>query len=146
LTELGCSDIDECLTAPCHQSAKCYNNPGSFKCTCEVGRVGNPYGDPGCLLPDQCLSDEDCAENLGCISGKCADPCRLTGSCGPMALCQVNTHQLTCSCPPGHLGDPNDQNVGCFRVECVTDNDCYSDKNCDNQAHKCISEFKMLIL
>jgi hypothetical protein len=37
------SDINECLTNPCHTDATCQNIPGSFTCTCNVGYSGNGF-------------------------------------------------------------------------------------------------------
>ena len=41
-TPAGCQDINECENSICHPSAKCANIPGSFKCTCPRGLVGDP--------------------------------------------------------------------------------------------------------
>lgn len=134
-------DIDECSDAPCHFSAICNNTPGSYKCQCPSGTVGDPYLDPGCLLPNQCTKNTDCIEALSCVNGQCSDPCLKEHACGPNAICNVFDHLATCSCPPGHLGDPTDFNLGCFRVECIANEDCSDDRYCDKQNNKCASEY-----
>lgn len=140
-TPFGCSDIDECSESPCHQSALCENTPGSFRCACPAQTVGDPYSAPGCLLPDQCARNEDCANNLACFEGKCTDACHIA-ECGRNAVCEGNDHKALCHCPAGHLGDPTDKPIGCFRVECVTSDDCSVDKHCNPAINKCQSEYK----
>lgn len=41
---------------------------------------------------------------MACVLYKCADPC--IGLCGTYAICNVEQHIPTCSCPPGYMGDP----------------------------------------
>ena len=38
---LNVSDIDECLSSPCHTNATCNNTIGSFICKCEKGFTGD---------------------------------------------------------------------------------------------------------
>lgn len=140
MEENDCKDINECLQNPCHPTAKCSNTQGSFTCTCEHGRVGNPFSQPGCMAPDQCHSDEDCHDELSCINKKCTNLCQSPKSqCGPNAKCGVAKHALECTCPSGYLGDPYDTTLGCFKVECTTSEDCSKDKFCDIQSYKCMS-------
>lgn len=139
-TPFGCSDIDECSERVCHSSAICENTPGSYKCICPEQTVGDPYTAPGCLLPNQCVRNEDCAENLACFEGKCTEPCAIA-ECGRNAICQSSEHKAFCQCPPGHLGDPTDKLNGCFRVECVSSEDCSDNKYCNPQINKCQSEY-----
>lgn len=35
------TDINECLKSPCHVSASCIDNEGSYGCVCNVGFSGN---------------------------------------------------------------------------------------------------------
>lgn len=35
------TDINECLTGPCHSQAQCTNTPENFFCTCNIGYTGN---------------------------------------------------------------------------------------------------------
>ncbi|XP_042305002.1 adhesion G protein-coupled receptor E5 isoform X2 [Sceloporus undulatus] len=37
-TENNCKDIDECITSPCDQTAKCENYPGKYQCICPTGQ------------------------------------------------------------------------------------------------------------
>ncbi|SPP80067.1 blast:Fibrillin-1, partial [Drosophila guanche] len=136
-TPFGCSDIDECTEQPCHASARCENVPGSYRCVCPEGTVGDGYTKQGCSQGRQCHQPDDCANNLACISGKCTDPCLQT-VCGSNALCQSEGHEAQCSCPAGYLGDPNDTGVGCFKVECIDHVDCASDRACDAETNRCI--------
>lgn len=137
-TPFGCSDIDECTDGPCHPSARCENIPGSYRCSCPEGTVGDAYSNPGCRLPNQCYKNTDCADNLSCIDGKCTDPCQVT-KCGVNAECHIIDHVAECQCPSGHLGDARDTAVGCFRVECLADDDCVQDRQCHSETNKCIN-------
>lgn len=131
-----CLDIDECKENPCHVSAKCINVPGSYKCICAEGTSGDPYLAPGCRKPNQCGRNTDCATNLACRNGSCYNPCPEI-KCGINAECNIFNHRVVCSCPYGYLGDPTDINLGCFKVECLSDNDCAFDRYCDTELNKC---------
>ena len=37
------SDIDECLSNPCHVNANCSDTQGSFGCQCNIGFSGNGF-------------------------------------------------------------------------------------------------------
>ncbi|PNF25788.1 hypothetical protein B7P43_G12126 [Cryptotermes secundus] len=137
----GCLDINECKDSPCHPSAECINDPGSYRCACPLGTVGDPFLDPGCVTPNECNRDADCSDTLACEHGKCTDPC-VAGAdvqCGPNAVCNVFDHVGVCSCPAGHLGDPNSITVGCFKVECLSNDDCSLDRSCDGQSNRCMN-------
>lgn len=136
-TPFGCSDIDECTEEPCHPTARCENLPGSYRCICPEGTVGDGLTQQGCIKPKECYKDDDCANNLACINDKCTEPCTNT-TCGPNALCNAENHQASCYCPPGHLGDPSEHTVGCFKVECIVNEDCVSDKACDDETNRCM--------
>ncbi|KAJ8890121.1 hypothetical protein PR048_009628 [Dryococelus australis] len=137
----GCQDINECEDSPCHPTAKCSNTPGSYRCECPGGMVGDPFLEPGCRPPDECSQDNDCSDTLACVKGHCSDPCTLKEGtkCGPSAICNVFDHVATCVCPAGHLGVPADTKIGCFKVECITNEDCALNKYCDRQSNKCIT-------
>lgn len=140
MTPRGCQDINECLQNPCHESAVCANTVGSFRCSCQPGTVGDPYLAPGCVSPDECRSDTDCASTLSCVQAHCTDPCVVT-QCAQSAVCSVQNHQAYCSCLPGQVGDPSNPDIGCYKVECVNNNDCAPNKHCDPQNNKCTSKF-----
>lgn len=103
--------------------------------------VGDPFIDPGCRLPGSCVQNGDCVDSLSCVNGQCSDPCSsgVSTHCGPNAVCNVFDHVAICSCPVGHLGDPTDTQLGCFKVECTTDEDCSPEKHCDVSSNKCTS-------
>jgi len=63
-TPSGCQDINECDNTICHPSANCANIPGSFKCTCPSGLVGDPYT-KGCKTLNECTTNKDCGPQLG---------------------------------------------------------------------------------
>ena len=86
----GCVDIDECNDNPCHSSAICENTSGSFKCSCPVKMIGDPYGS-GCSKSSGCQTNDDCSENLFCHDLKCDDPCSIK-RCANNAVCQVDYH------------------------------------------------------
>ncbi|VEN50381.1 unnamed protein product, partial [Callosobruchus maculatus] len=62
--------------------------------------MGNPY--EGCR--PECVLSSDCPTNKACMRNKCGDPC--PGVCGKNAECAVINHVPTCTCLPGHVGDP----------------------------------------
>lgn len=134
-----CLNIDECANSPCHPTAQCLDSAGSFKCVCPTGAIGDPYK-TGCLLPNQCRQHSQCEDSLACIRGKCSNPCE-NSVCGLNAICNVKKHRTTCTCGKGHLGNPFDKKVGCFKVECIEDSDCSQDKYCNLQNNKCSGKF-----
>lgn len=142
MSDTGCKDINECAENPCHASAVCTNTVGSFQCACKVGTVGDPFSEVGCVSPDQCKQNSDCDEHLACAQGKCIDPCNdFMKHCASSALCEVQKHISSCLCPPGHLGDPNNVNIGCYKVECLSNEDCAQNKYCNVDNNKCMSEY-----
>ena len=38
------TDIDECLSSPCHSNAMCNNTAGGFTCSCNYGYTGDGVG------------------------------------------------------------------------------------------------------
>lgn len=137
-----CVDVDECLNRPCHATAQCTNTLGSFRCSCRPGTVGDGYSE-ACVAANECEASSACADHLACLvrqggTKACADPC-TTSPCGRNALCTVVDHQPSCTCPPTTRGNPNDLKVGCFRVDCIENEDCPQDRTCDKQSFKCIN-------
>ncbi|EAL39252.3 AGAP010021-PA, partial [Anopheles gambiae str. PEST] len=130
-TPFGCTDIDECSERPCHASAVCENIPGSYRCQCPEGAVGDAYASPGCRKPSQC---------------KCRSPCS-TKQCSRNAECQVVGHRAECFCPAGYLGDATDGEIGgigCFKVECVHNEDCGVERACSEESNRCVNPCEQL--
>lgn len=134
-----CLDIDECENNPCHLSAKCINLHGSYRCVCPQGTAGDPAG-AGCSTPNQCNIDQDCLETQACIKRSCTDPCSYA-DCGANAVCSVIDHAAACQCQSGYIGDAS----GCFKVECLSNNDCPGDKYCNVDTNKCASKLNRLV-
>ena len=42
-TSDNCTDIDECEQSPCNRLALCVNLPGSFRCSCDNGTIGDGF-------------------------------------------------------------------------------------------------------
>jgi len=89
-----------CQPSPCGANAVCREQNGAGSCSCLSEYIGNPY--EGCR--PECVLNTDCAPNRACIRNKCQDPC--PGTCGQNADCQVVNHLPSCTCRPGHTGDP----------------------------------------
>lgn len=130
-----CLDINECDDQPCHSSAECVNLHGSYRCVCPQGTAGDPVGS-GCVTPHQCTVNADCADSQTCVQHNCTDPCSLV-DCGLNTICSVLDHTAACQCQPGYIGDSS----GCFRVECLSNNDCPIDKYCNQDINKCSSKW-----
>ena len=139
-TPAGCQDINECENSICHPSATCSNVPGSFKCICPPGLVGDPFV-KGCSRPNECTTNNDCKPTLACMldeSGfrKCINPCERS-QCGPNSNCEVQDHTPFCRCFDKHVGNPSSP-LGCTKVECESNNDCSEDKVCQVANNRCI--------
>jgi len=88
-----------CIPTPCGSNAVCKQNGNQASCECLRDYHGNPF--IGCR--PECVSNAECSRNLACMNQKCKDPC--IGTCGTEAICTVNNHIPTCSCPEGTTGD-----------------------------------------
>lgn len=53
---------------------------------------------------NSCENNTRCLNSQICDKKKCVDPC--PGPCGTNALCNVNNHNLNCSCARCYEGDP----------------------------------------
>ena len=89
-----------CLSNPCGSNAICAESNGQYDCVCQSGYIGNPFS--GCR--PECTINSECPSNKACINQLCKDPC--PGTCGINAECTVSTHQPSCSCKKGFIGDP----------------------------------------
>ncbi|KAE9531454.1 hypothetical protein AGLY_010660 [Aphis glycines] len=108
-----------CYPSPCGQNTKCEVINDVPVCTCLPGYFGSPSS--GCR--HECESDYDCSPSQMCQQYKCTSAC-AAGTCAPTAICDVNNHRPTCSCPKGYFGDPY---TSC-RAECLSHADCPSDR------------------
>ncbi|XP_064459913.1 uncharacterized protein LOC135370150 isoform X1 [Ornithodoros turicata] len=132
---LVCVDADECKQHPCHYTAICENNPGSYTCKCPSNLVGDAYakqGTVGCHDPNICYNgNSDCPPTSACIdvSGTpyCRDLCEDPTTCGINANCSTVNHRAVCVCRPGYTGNPKQR---CELVECTTDEECRSSQVC----------------
>ena len=121
----------------------CSNKPGSFECRCPVGMVGDTT--IGCAQPDECSTDAQCPDQYACTLDpltahrRCQDPCNFA-LCTERATCKVIQHKPFCSCPPKHRGDPTDPNIGCYKVECETNDECAGNLACDAKNLQCIGK------
>ncbi|OXA50315.1 uncharacterized protein LOC110854096 [Folsomia candida] len=96
---------------PCGPNSVCKTTPGNApiqKCSCRVGFMGRP---PNCR--PECILDMDCPAEMECSGQRCSNPCSLN-RCGQGARCRVVNHRAKCSCPPGHIGNP-ERNGKCGR-------------------------------
>jgi len=103
-------------TDPCQPNPCGVLHPGTTQCTVNI--QGNPVCRclPGLIpMPDTIT---------GC--GPRPDPC-LPNPCGPGALPLNQGSECSCSCPSGWVGDGH---TGCYRGECLVDDDCSQDKAC----------------
>ncbi|NXD85850.1 FBN2 protein, partial [Halcyon senegalensis] len=113
----GCSDVDECEIGAhnCDMHALCVNVPGSFKCSCREGWVGNGIK---CIDLDECSNGtHQCSVNAQCVntpgSYRCACAEGFTGDgfmCSDVDECAENVNL----CENGQcLNVP-----GAYRCEC----------------------------
>ena len=127
-----CQDIDECSSNNqyCHGTARCANLPGSYRCTCPEGYLGDAYSTrgKGCTPKASCLAHSDCPISSSCTNGQCVDPC--VQFCSADATCKVIDHVPTCSCPPGWRGDGRQS--GCVKLQCLENIDCSASQSCVN--------------
>jgi hypothetical protein len=129
-----CLDINECEDQRCHPSAECINLHGSYRCTCPRGTAGDPLGS-GCVLPHQCTTHSDCPDTQACVQHNCSNLCSLV-DCGFNTICRVLNHAAGCQCQPDYIGDASRY----FKVECLSNSDCPTDKYCNQETNKCSSK------
>lgn len=154
---------DPCYPTPCGINTICRTSVNSAVCECIPGYYGSPTG-AGCH--PECVISSDCERTKACVNNKCIDPC--PDVCGYGATCKTVNHSPICSCPDRTIGDPfveckpqrdeinpcqpspcnhngfcrivNGAAV-CSYPECITNDDCSSDRTCFNQkcADPCIN-------
>lgn len=157
LEDSTCQDINECLerkpdgSLPCGVNAHCYNEIGSYTCSCPPGTTGDPYL-TGCYMDKiQCSSDGDCNENERCVqpgkcicpppyfvdnkdNNRCKSPCEAY-TCGLNSKC-TPTDPPRCVCIPGFTSSGLN---GCVNInECRT-NPCAKNAICRDEigSYKC---------
>lgn len=81
-----------------------------------------------------CKSNSECDSDKACFNGQCANPCLKNNPCGRNSNCYVKNHDVQCRCDEGYRGNPM---IECKSIECISNNDCPSDKRCLNE--KCIN-------
>lgn len=89
-----------CYPSPCGDNAICREQNGAGSCTCKPDYFGDPY----VACRPECTTDSDCLTTEACRNLKCRDPC--PGVCGINAECHPIYHKPSCTCLPGHTGDP----------------------------------------
>lgn len=100
----------------CGYNAHCNVINHAATCTCDNQFTGDPFS--------QCYP-------IPVAPPVRTDPCNPS-PCGSNAVCTERYGTGSCQCLPEYFGDPY---TGC-RPECVTNNDCPSNKACQNQ--KCV--------
>ncbi|KAI4480699.1 hypothetical protein M0802_014155, partial [Mischocyttarus mexicanus] len=88
-----------CTPSPCGPNAQCQVINDTPSCSCLAEFIGTP---PNCR--PECISNNECNNNLACIKQKCKDPC--PGSCGANSECRTVSHTPMCTCIVGYTGDP----------------------------------------
>jgi hypothetical protein len=97
-----CSKIPERDVIPDDPCQKCGKNS-----LCRNGQCQCPpdyFGDPYTFCKPECITSNDCSSTKACVRLKCVDPC--VNICSPTAICTVQNHVPSCSCPEGMVGDP----------------------------------------
>lgn len=107
--------IDPC-PGTCGYNARCEVINHSPICSCPAGQTGDPFRRCFENIPDPVVVEK-------------GNPC-VPSPCGPNSQCSSNTGTPICQCITGYIGTaPN------CRPECVSNDDCPSDKTCSN--NKC---------
>ncbi|KAK5638840.1 hypothetical protein RI129_013135 [Pyrocoelia pectoralis] len=93
--------IKMCSGSTCGINAHCTTIGDRPVCSCLKGYTGDPLYN---CIRAECLDNTECRGHLACRNQRCVDPCQ--GVCGSHANCETRNHIPTCTCPPGHTGDP----------------------------------------
>ena len=104
--------IDPCSNV-CGVNADCTTTNHIILCSCIPGYTGDPFTSCQVLPPP--------------VEPIEADPCDPS-PCGSNAICSEYHGVATCTCITDYFGDPY---VAC-RPECVSNNECPTDKACNN--------------
>ncbi|GFS21360.1 fibrillin-1, partial [Elysia marginata] len=133
-----CSEnIDECQQAPsygsCGSNARCVDDPGSYRCVCDVGFFKT---DSRCEPCDATHFGQDCASTCSCITANTQDCNDTTGTCScntgwTGVNCSVDVDE--CSLGSDYCPGPNDTcaNFDGY-AECPCDSGFYRPTPSDN--------------
>lgn len=91
--------VNLCYPSPCGPNSECRVINESPSCSCLPEYKGSP---PNCR--PECISNNDCSNQLACMNLKCKNPC--TDACGENTDCNVVNHAASCLCRAGYTGDP----------------------------------------
>ncbi|XP_065195321.1 fibrillin-3-like, partial [Sycon ciliatum] len=121
-----CTDVDECIVAPCHHHGNCTNTIGSFRCGCKLGFAGNgsncddvdecDQGSHMCNVTNQACSNTQGSYACPCIAGyaKASDgSCKDVNECNRRpchdhGACTNNVGSFSCACDNGYQGNGSD--------------------------------------
>lgn len=132
LSNDDCSTNEACINRLCRNPCDCGTNADCHIqnhrpiCSCKKGFEGNP--NIACHTIG-CRSDSECDSGKSCINGNCIDPCIVNDLCGINAECSVLGNRAQCNCLSGYRGNPYER---CIIVECRSNSDCPSDRQCSN--------------
>lgn len=160
---LGCIAVQYCAsTKQCPQGLNCYNGICTSSCASQRDCISDQlcidgYCQPTCKsnssCPDfqfcqdsicrqevRCRAHNDCDQTEKCLSNSlgqpdCVDACEGV-ICGRNAECVSSKHSAQCKCKQGFKGNPNNEKTGCQKIECETNEQCSSDKLCDQNMCK----------
>lgn len=131
--DIDCPDTETCINGQCRNPCNCGPNAQCVvkghraTCSCVEGYEGNP--NIACRTVG-CRSDSECDTDKACINSNCISPCLINDPCGSNAECFVRNSKAECKCLSGYRGNPRE---GCRIVECLSNNDCPTDKRCINE-------------
>ncbi|RZF34371.1 hypothetical protein LSTR_LSTR008910 [Laodelphax striatellus] len=135
------SCIEACRVDPCGLNAQCSSISHSAVCTCPADFTGNPHIEcsyiPKIDLPlpfAECVRDDDCPDDRGCINQRCEHPCAVSNPCSLSSFCHAEAHKPVCRCPPGFNGDPfTECRPPGAVVGCAANSDCSMEEACINR-------------
>jgi Calcium-binding EGF domain len=133
--EGGICDQRRCKSV-CRSQQDCYNGEKCIDNMCEAFCINNNQCGSGqaCMngfCQIGCRSNKDCKSDEACLDNRCQNPCDNLPVCGPNALCTVQNHKTTCTCPSFFEPNPT-PDQGCVRVppKCLANKDCPTSYQC----------------
>ena len=146
--------VDPCFGYTlCPEEKKCMARDHVATCVCKYGISVNEKFEFVCAGPRiECRSDDDCASNLACFTGKCQNPCILQNPCPTNKRCDAVNHQPICMCAKECQSSVslclNDRgcsdNLACRSYQCIDPCEgfnCPEDRPCYVEDHKPICKF-----